>query len=61
MIIQKIQTQRYTIYKKDNTKIDIDTFYNIRDSWEWSGYIVKSYTMKRGNAEIITYYVNKNI
>lgn len=61
MIIQKIQTAGKTVYKKNNTKINIDTFYDILDAWDFMCYRVKSYTMRKENTEIITYYVDKNI
>ena len=63
MILQKIQHKSKTIYKKDNEIISVNDYYNILDGWDFMGYSVKSYSMKRtkNGADVLVSYVDRNI
>lgn len=46
------------VYMYNDRYINVDTFNNILDSWYYSGYDVKKYTMQRGNQHIFVWYIN---
>ena len=55
-MLKIIRTNNKVVYLYDHKIIDVDTFNNILDNWEFMGYKVKQYTMHNKGKKITVFY-----
>lgn len=55
-LIVNIKTNK-RVYMYNNNYISVDRFNDILDSWEFMGYNIKKYDMRKGNQHIFVWYV----